>query len=145
MLTEAQVDTLQSYIAKAKTSNTKMFQNAGVLSKPKSTGGVVKPSNNQVVKPSNDQDVKPSNDQSMKPKAVKNPTGVPAKPKLIEAFDPMVLQEEFPTNSMGTSSSTSGTGPIDTFDPLMKIKAKNLLAKRKTVGHLGFVRSVKTI
>jgi hypothetical protein len=37
------------------------------------------------------------------------------------------LSEEFPTNAMGNSSSTSGTGPIDTFDPLL-IKKK---AKRK--------------
>lgn len=32
-----------------------------------------------------------------------------------------------PTNAMGTSSSTSGTGPIDTFDPLLKLK----MARRK--------------
>ena len=30
-----------------------------------------------------------------------------------------LLAEEFPTNAMGNSSSVSGTGPIDTFDPIM--------------------------
>jgi hypothetical protein len=37
--------------------------------------------------------------------------------------------EEFPTNVMGNSSSTSGTGNIDTFDPLQGMK--NRLLKRK--------------
>jgi hypothetical protein len=39
------------------------------------------------------------------------------------------VKEEFPTNSMGSSSSTAGTGPIDTFDPLLGIKKK--IARRK--------------
>src|SRR5476649_1019015 len=30
-----------------------------------------------------------------------------------------LLTEEFPTNVMGTSSSTTGSGPIDTFDPIL--------------------------
>jgi len=30
-----------------------------------------------------------------------------------------LISEEFPTNVMGASSSTSGTGPIDTFDPIL--------------------------
>jgi len=30
-----------------------------------------------------------------------------------------LLNEEFPTNNMGASSSTSGTGNIDTFDPIL--------------------------
>jgi hypothetical protein len=30
-----------------------------------------------------------------------------------------MLAEEFPTNVMGTSSSVSGTGAIDTFDPIL--------------------------
>lgn len=34
---------------------------------------------------------------------------------------------EPPTNAMGHSSSTSGSGPIDTFDPLLFVK----LARRK--------------
>ena len=38
-----------------------------------------------------------------------------------------VKEDEAPTNAMGTSSSTSGTGPIDTFDPLLIVK----LARRK--------------
>ena len=38
------------------------------------------------------------------------------------------IKEEAPTNAMGTSSSISGTGNIDTFDPLIKTK----IARRKT-------------
>ena len=38
-----------------------------------------------------------------------------------------IKENEGPTNAMGTSSSTSGTGPIDTFDPLLKAK----IARRK--------------
>jgi hypothetical protein len=30
-----------------------------------------------------------------------------------------LISEQFPTNAMGTSSSTSGTGNIDTFDPIL--------------------------
>jgi len=48
---------------------------------------------------------------------------------LIEKILSVHLDEEFPTNSMGTSSSTSGTGPIDTYDPILGLKKK--LAKRK--------------
>jgi hypothetical protein len=47
---------------------------------------------------------------------------------LIEKIISVYL-EEFPTNSMGTSSSTSGTGPVDTFDPILGLKRK--LARRK--------------
>ena len=50
--------------------------------------------------------------------------------KLKPKVDKSVVKEEAPTNMMGNSSSTAGTGPIDTFDPLMKNKKKNL-AKRK--------------
>lgn len=41
------------------------------------------------------------------------------------------------TNAMGGSSSTAGTGGIDTFDPLLKSK-KNLRAivKRKTLSDI---------
>ena len=31
-----------------------------------------------------------------------------------------------PANAMGTSSSTAGTGGIDTYDPLMQTKKKKL-------------------
>jgi hypothetical protein len=41
-------------------------------------------------------------------------------------------EDEAPTNAMGTSSSTSGTGPIDTFDPLLKLK----IARRKKPAEL---------
>lgn len=46
----------------------------------------------------------------------------------------MKIQEEFPTNSMGASSSTSG--PVQTFDPLLfhgerKKKIRNIIAKRR--------------
>ena len=30
-----------------------------------------------------------------------------------------LMNEEFPTNAMGSSSSTTGSGPIDTFDPIL--------------------------
>ena len=39
------------------------------------------------------------------------------------------LKEEAPTNSIGTSSSTSGTGSIDTLDPIISVK-KKILKKR---------------
>jgi hypothetical protein len=32
------------------------------------------------------------------------------------------LYEDSPTNSMGTSSSTQGSGAIDTYDPALKKK-----------------------
>jgi hypothetical protein len=40
-----------------------------------------------------------------------------------------------PANAMGTSSSTAGTGGIDTYDPLMQSKKKPLrnILKRKTL------------
>ena len=41
-----------------------------------------------------------------------------------------IKEDEGPLNVMGTSSSTSGTGPIDTFDPLMAIKKR---LKRKSL------------
>jgi len=39
------------------------------------------------------------------------------------------INEEAPTNVMGTSSSVAGSGPIDTFDPLLKFKS--LIKRRK--------------
>jgi Major capsid protein Gp23 len=46
-----------------------------------------------------------------------------SKPYLVEAKKILssenLLTEEAPTNVMGTSSSVSGTGPIDTFDPIL--------------------------
>ena len=47
---------------------------------------------------------------------------------------PLKEDGEGPANVMGTSSSTAGTGGIDTFDPLLK-KPKNLrdMIKRKTL------------
>src|SRR6478752_4582753 len=43
-----------------------------------------------------------------------------------------MLSEAAPTNSMGTSSSTAGTGAIDTFDPvimsLLRRSMPNLIA-----------------
>ena len=46
-----------------------------------------------------------------------------------------IKEDEGPTNVIGTSSSTSGTGAVDTFDPVLGTKKK--LAKRKNpdVGH----------
>jgi len=44
--------------------------------------------------------------------------GVFAEAKRIKA-EYGLLTEEFPTNNMGTSSSTSGSGNIDTFDPIL--------------------------
>ena len=40
-----------------------------------------------------------------------------------------------PTNSMGGSSSTAGTGGIDSFDPLMSSKKQKLssIVKRKSL------------
>jgi hypothetical protein len=32
--------------------------------------------------------------------------------------------EDVPCNSMGTSSSTAGTGAIDIFDPVLKVQLK---------------------
>ena len=29
------------------------------------------------------------------------------------------LKEDAPTNSLGASSSTPGTGPVDTYDPIL--------------------------
>lgn len=37
------------------------------------------------------------------------------------------------TNVMGTSSSTPGTGGIDTFDPLLRKKPLRNILKRKTL------------
>jgi hypothetical protein len=46
-----------------------------------------------------------------------------SKPFLVESkkilAETGLLTEEVPTNQMGTSSSTSGTGNIDTFDPIL--------------------------
>lgn len=49
--------------------------------------------------------------------------------KLIKKIYEVYIYEEFPTNAMGNSSSTSGTGPVDTFDPLQGFR--NKLIKRK--------------
>lgn len=35
------------------------------------------------------------------------------------------LKENAPTNSMGASSSTPGTGNIDTFDPVMRFHKRD--------------------
>lgn len=40
-----------------------------------------------------------------------------------------VVTEEAPTNVMGTSSSVTGSGPIDTFDPLLRFKT--IMKRRK--------------
>lgn len=41
------------------------------------------------------------------------------------------------TNAMGGSSSTAGTGPIDTIDPLLKSKKKlRSIVKRKSVSDI---------
>jgi hypothetical protein len=44
--------------------------------------------------------------------------GVFAEAKRIRQAEGLIT-EEFPTNVMGTSSSTTGTGNIDTFDPIL--------------------------
>lgn len=41
------------------------------------------------------------------------------------------IKEDVPTNSMGLSSSTPGTGAIDIFDPLLRAKLKQ--AKKKKI------------
>lgn len=42
------------------------------------------------------------------------------------------------TNIIGGSSSTAGTGPIDTIDPLLKSKKKlRAIVARKPLGGLG--------
>lgn len=41
-----------------------------------------------------------------------------------------------PANIMGTSSSTAGTGSIDTIDPLLKTKKLRSIVKRKTLQDL---------
>jgi hypothetical protein len=38
-----------------------------------------------------------------------------------------IIVEDAPTNSMGASSSTQGSGPIDTYDPKLKSNKKKLL------------------
>lgn len=38
-----------------------------------------------------------------------------------------MTESSVPTNSMGTSSSVQGSGPIDTFDPIMKVGRKKTL------------------
>jgi hypothetical protein len=42
-----------------------------------------------------------------------------------------IKEDEAPTNVMGNSSSVSGTGPIDTFDPLLFLKKKKKIITRK--------------
>ena len=51
------------------------------------------------------------------------------------------VSEEAPTNVMGTSSSTSGTGNIDTFDPLLF----SGLIKRKPPANIKFENLIKYI
>lgn len=46
---------------------------------------------------------------------------------------------EAPTNAMGHSSSVSGTGNIDTFDPLLKMK----VARRKPPQQMGTSHGTK--
>lgn len=42
-----------------------------------------------------------------------------------------------PANAMGGSSSTAGTGGIDTFDPLLKKRKKlSAIVTRKTLGEI---------
>jgi hypothetical protein len=50
--------------------------------------------------------------------------------RLTQTIYRVLLREEFPTNCMGASSSTSGTGPVDTFDPLLG-KTKGKIGRRK--------------
>jgi hypothetical protein len=50
------------------------------------------------------------------------------KPKTPKQPEKKELKEEAPTVCMGSSSSTSGTGPIDTFDPVLR---KKKVEKRK--------------
>jgi hypothetical protein len=40
------------------------------------------------------------------------------------------------TNAMGNSSSTAGTGGVDTFDPLMQKKKLRNIVKRKPLAGL---------
>ena len=40
------------------------------------------------------------------------------------------------TNAMGASSSTAGTGAIDTIDPLLKKKKLRAIVTRKTLSDL---------
>lgn len=40
------------------------------------------------------------------------------------------LEEDVPTNAMGSSSSTAGTGHIDIFDPLLRQKINDARKKR---------------
>lgn len=51
--------------------------------------------------------------------------------------------EGVPANAMGSSSSTAGTGGIDTYDPLLKMKKKPLrsILKRKTLENVENVRN----
>lgn len=42
-----------------------------------------------------------------------------------------IIESEVAVNSMGTSSSTAGTGPIDTVDPLLGKRKK--MIRRKTM------------
>lgn len=54
------------------------------------------------------------------------------------------IKEEFPTNVMGNSSSTAGTGPIDTFDPMLGSNGPKSLKKlNRKVPNLGLSKTVK--
>jgi hypothetical protein len=58
--------------------------------------------------------------------------------KLLNDITEDATASAIPANVMGTSSSTPGTGAIDTYDPLLK-KKKNLrsiVLKRKTLQDL---------
>jgi hypothetical protein len=48
--------------------------------------------------------------------------------RFLNKKEPKVFEETgaVPVNAMGSSSSTAGTGGVDTFDPLMKTKKKKL-------------------
>lgn len=46
------------------------------------------------------------------------------------------IKEDAPANSMGSSSSTAGTGGVDTFDPVMKTKKLRLITRKKTLGDI---------
>jgi len=62
-------------------------------------------------------------------KAIELELDKPEKPRYTVSSTGLKLKEEFPTNAMGASSSTAGSGPVDTFDPILKLKKKIL--KRK--------------
>jgi hypothetical protein len=74
--------------------------------------------------------VKSSRQEFKKPLIINNKKKRYQLSDLINRLKRKYLSEEAPTNAMGTSSSTSGSGPVDTFDTLMKLK--NKILKRKS-------------